>query len=121
MVVGEPTCHPEQGDFVWIDFDPQAGHEQAKRRPALVLSPGEYHRTVGLAVVCPVTHKVKGYPFEVTIAPDGPVAGVVLADQVKSLDLKARRAEVIGPADPALLREVKAMIVALLDLDMPTE
>jgi len=76
---------PRRGDIVWLSFTPQAGHEQAGRRPALVLSPSAYNRKVGLALFCPVTSRVKGYPFEVTVPKGLSVAGVVLADQVKSL------------------------------------
>lgn len=84
---------PERGDIVWISMSPQAGHEQAGRRPALVISPARYNAAVGLALMCPVTSRAKGYPFEVAL-PDGlPVSGVVLADQVKSLDWKAQSAE----------------------------
>ena len=86
---------PRRGDVVWISLSPQAGHEQAGRRPALVVSPAPYNSKVGLAILCPVTGRVKGYPFEVSI-PDGlPVRGVVLSDQVKSLDWRARKAEFI--------------------------
>ena len=80
---------PRRGDIVWLSFTPQAGHEQAGRRPALVLSPSAYNRKVGLALFCPVTSRVKGYPFEVTVPKGLSVAGVVLADQVKSLDWQA--------------------------------
>jgi len=84
---------PDRGDVVWISMDPQAGHEPAGRRPALVLSPASYNGKVGLAILCPITSQVKGYPFEVLI-PDGlPIHGVVLSDQPKCLDWKARRAE----------------------------
>lgn len=84
---------PERGDVVWITMDPTAGHEQAGRRPALVVSPGSYNSKVGLAILCPVTSHVKGYPFEVPI-PDGlSVEGVVLSDQAKSLDWRSRGAE----------------------------
>jgi mRNA interferase MazF len=84
---------PDRGDVVWISMNPQAGHEQAGRRPALVLSPSSYNGKVGLAILCPITSQVKGYPFEVLI-PDGlPVTGAVLSDQAKSLDWSARRAE----------------------------
>lgn len=87
---------PERGDLVWVTFDPQAGHEQAGHRPAIVLSPKAYNGKVGLALMCPVTSQVKGYPFEVAI-PDGlPVKGVILSDQVKSLDWRARKAEKAG-------------------------
>jgi mRNA interferase MazF len=84
---------PERGDVVWITMNPRVGHEQAGRRPALVVSPGAYNSKVGLAILCPITSQVKGYPFEVPI-PDGlPVEGVVLSDQAKSLDWRARGAE----------------------------
>jgi len=84
---------PDRGDVVWISMDPQAGHEPASRRPALVLSPASYNGKVGLAILCPITSQVKGYPFEVLI-PDGlPIQGVVLCDQPKCLDWKARRAD----------------------------
>ena len=84
---------PDSGDIIWITFNPQAGHEQAGRRPALVLSPATYNGKVGLAILCPITSQVKGYPFEVII-PDGlAISGAILSDQVKSLDWKARKAE----------------------------
>ena len=83
---------PARGDLVWLEFNPQAGHEQAGHRPALVLSPQEYNRRVGLALVCPVTSQVKGYPFEVVLPSGLPISGAVLSDQMKSLDWKARRA-----------------------------
>jgi mRNA interferase MazF len=84
---------PDSGDIVWITFNPQAGHEQAGRRPALVLSPAAYNGKVGLAILCPITSQIKGYPFEVVI-PDGvEISGAILSDQVKSLDWKARKAE----------------------------
>ena len=106
---------PERGNAVWIDFDPQAGREQAGRRPAVVLSPAAYNGRVGLALLCPVTSQVKGYPFEVGI-PDGlPVAGVILADQVKSLDWRRRNATLIAALPPgtvaAVLRKVNALLM----------
>jgi mRNA interferase MazF len=91
-----PVYVPDRGDLVWIDFDPQAGHEQAGRRPAVVLSPAHYNRRAGLALICPITSRIKDYPFEVAIPPGLPVGGVVLADQFKSLDWAARRAEFVG-------------------------
>ena len=98
---------PERGDVVWITFNPQAGHEQAGRRPAVVLSPKAYNGKVGLALLCPITSQVKGYPFEVAL-PDGlPVSGVILSDQVKNLDWKARNAEKAG----SLSKEVMAMVL----------
>ena len=84
---------PDRGDVVWITLDPQAGHEQAGRRPALVISPLSYNGKVGLAVLCPITSQVKGYPFEVLIPPGLKVSGAVQADQVKSLDWRVRKAE----------------------------
>ncbi len=106
----------EAGDLVWLDFDPQAGHEQAGRRPALVLSPAAYHARTRLAVVCPITTRAKGFPFEVPL-PDGlPVSGVVLADHVKSVDRAARSLEVAGRAPAAVLAEVLAKLAPLLGL-----
>ena len=95
-MVTPPRRVPDRGDAVWIDFNPQAGREQAGRRPAIVLSPAAYNGKVGLALLCPVTSQAKGYPFEVAI-PDGlGVAGVILADQVKSLDWRRRNTAVVG-------------------------
>jgi len=105
---------PRRGDVIRLDFHPQAGHEQAGRRPAIVLSPTEYNRTVGLAVVCPITNATKGYPWEVAI-PDNPfVSGVVLADQVKSLAWRQRKAEFVCTPDDKLLDEVVEKTIALL-------
>src|SRR4030066_2061741 len=84
---------PDRGDVVWIDLQPQAGHEQSGRRPAIVLSPKAYNEKVGLAILCPITNQVKGYPFEVMIPSGLKVTGVVLSDQVKSFDWKIRNAE----------------------------
>jgi len=86
---------PDRGDVVWISMNPQAGHEQAGRRPALVLSPAAYNRKVGLAILCPITSQVKGYPFEVRLPEGLPLQGVILSDQAKSLDWKARKVELI--------------------------
>ena len=98
---------PDRGDVVWITFNPQAGHEQAGHHPAVVLSPKAYNGKVGLALLCPITSQVKGYPFEVAL-PDGlPVSGVILSDQVKNLDWKARNAEKAG----SLSKEVMAMVL----------
>ena len=105
---------PDRGDAVWIDFNSQSGHEQADRRPALIISPAAYNGKVGLAIMCPITSRRKGYPFEVQI-PDGyPVSGVVLADQVKSLDWRARGAEVIQPLPKAVTNEVLAKLATLI-------
>ena len=86
---------PNRGDVAWISFTPQVGHEQAGRRPALVISPAGYNRKVGLGIFCPISRQVKGYPFEVSIPSGLEVSGVVLSDQVKSLDWRARKAEFI--------------------------
>lgn len=105
---------PRRGDLVWLDFTPQAGHEQAGRRPALILSPESYNRKTGLAIACPITSQAKGYPFEVALPDDGPVAGVVLSDHVRSIDWRARRAERAGQARVATLGEVCGKLAALL-------
>ena len=105
---------PDRGDLVWIDFDPQAGHEQAGRRPALVLSPRAYHQVTPFAVICPITSTRKGYPFEVALPAGLAVGGVVLADQVKSIDRRGRRIEHAGKAPPEVVDEVVAKILPLL-------
>jgi len=105
---------PDRGDLIWLNFDPQSGREQAGRRPALVLSPKIYNRSSGLALVCPVTNQVKGYPFEVAVGGGAGVTGVVLADQVKSADWKARRAERLGVCPAETLDEVLAKLAPLL-------
>ena len=105
---------PQRGDVVWLSFSPQAGHEQAGRRPALVLSPESYNRTVGLALFCPITTQKKGYPFEVELTEQATVHGVVLADQVRSLDWKSRHAERIGACPRAVVEEALARLAPLL-------
>ena len=105
---------PQRGDVVWITLNPQSGHEQAGRRPAVVLSPGIYNEKVELAVLCPVTNQIKDYPFEVRM-PDGlPVSGVILADQVKSLDWRVRNAEWICTLPPRVVEEILQKLGALL-------
>jgi len=105
---------PKRGDIVWINFNPQAGHEQAGRRPAVVISPANYNGQVGLALLCPITNQVKGYPFE-TLLPEGlAVTGVVLADQVKSLDWRGRQAEFICQLPGQTINEVIAKLGTLL-------
>ena len=106
---------PDRGDAVWLHFDPQSGHEQRGRRPALVLSPASYNGKVGLAILCPVTSQVKDYPFEVALPEDAGVEGVVLADQVKSLDWRAREAKLIGRLPARVTAEVLGKLGALLD------
>ena len=111
---------PTRGDVVWIDFEPGAGREQAGRRPALVLSPKSYNRKVRLAILCPVTTKAKGYPFEVPL-PDGlPVTGVVLSDQAKSLDWRIRNAEFLCAVPGETLDLVLAKLATLLKPGDPT-
>jgi len=105
---------PERGHIVWLRFDPQAGHEQAGRRPALVISPREYNEKVGLALFCPITSHVKGYPFEVALPADAGVNGVVLSDQIKSLDWRAREAEFVAPAPRGVVQEVLAKLALLV-------
>lgn len=105
---------PDAGDFVWLTFDPQAGHEQAGRRPALVLSPKIYNVRSGLALVCPITNQVKGYPFEVAVPAGGAAAAVILADQLKSVDWKARHAEFLGRCTDEALEELRARLAPLL-------
>jgi mRNA interferase MazF len=112
--VGRPYV-PARGDLAWLAFDPQAGHEQSGRRPALVISPREYNRRVGLALLCPITSQVKGYPFEVPLPPELGVQGAVLADQLKCLDWRTRRASLIGAAPRDVLEEAVARILALVD------
>ena len=108
-----PSSVPDAGDLVWLTFDPQAGREQAGRRPALVLSPRLYNQRASLALMCPVTSQVKGYPFEVPVSAGG-VTGVILADHVKSVDWRARRAKKISRVAPTTLNEVLARLAPLL-------
>jgi mRNA interferase MazF len=103
---------PEAGDIVWLHFDPQAGHEQAGHRPALVVSPSSYNGKTGLMLCCPMTTKVKGYPFEVLIS--GKHSSAVLADQVKSLDWVARKASYKGKTSSSELAQVQAKIAVLI-------
>jgi mRNA interferase MazF len=103
------------GDVVWISFNPQAGHEQAGHRPALVLSPQSYNRKVGLVLLCPITNQIKGYPFEVRIPAGGKVSGVVLSDQGKSMDWEARGASLLCSLPEKTVREVLSKIGVLLD------
>jgi mRNA interferase MazF len=105
---------PDRAHLVWLSFDPQLGREQAGRRPALILSPAAYNVRIGLAVVCPITSQLKGYPFEVPLPPGLPVSGAVLADHVKSLDWRARRADFIVIAPSQLLVAVAARLLPLI-------
>lgn len=105
---------PGAGDLIWLSFDPQQGREQSGRRPALVLSPATYNAKTSLALVCPVTSQVKGYPFEVPLPSGLAIGGVVLADHIKSLDWKERRAEAAGHVPDLVLLDVLARLAPLL-------
>ena len=105
---------PRRGDLVWLSFDPQAGHEQAGRRPAFVVSPEPYNRKTGLFLACPITAMRKGYPFEVPLPAGLPVEGVILADQLKSLDWRARRAEFAAKASPDVVADVQSLVLPLI-------
>jgi mRNA interferase MazF len=113
-VVKHEAYIPQRGDAVWITLNPQAGHEQAGRRPASVLSPAAYNGKVGLAILCPITNQIKGYPFEVSIPAGLTVSGVILADQVKSLDWRARNAELICTLPEETVTEVLQKLGTLL-------
>lgn len=104
---------PDRGDIVWLQFNPQSGHEQAGRRPALTLSPKAYNQKVGLAIFCPITSQEKGYPFEVKIT-EQKIQGIVLADQVKSLDWKKREAEFIVKAPASVVNDVIDLLNTLV-------
>jgi mRNA interferase MazF len=115
-VKGKTAYIPERGDAVWITVDPGAGHEQAGRRPAIVLSPAAYNGRIGLAILCPITNQTKGYPFEVAL-PDGlAVRGVVLSDQIKNLDWRARRAARICSVPDETVVQVLRKLYALLPI-----
>lgn len=105
---------PQRGDIVWLNFNTQIGREQTGRRPAVVLSPGSYNGKVGLLLACPITSQVKGYPFEVAIPPGLKIRGVVLSDQVKSLDWRGRETEFVDRLPASAVNEVLAKISALL-------
>lgn len=108
---------PEQGDFVFINFDPQSGHEQAGHRPAIVLSHKTFNASSGFAIVCPITRQQKGYPFEIPI-PDGEsIEGVILTDQVKSLDWQHRRLRIRGQASSEVLDDCLTLIKTLFSKD----
>ncbi len=107
------TYVPDRGDVVWLQFNPQSGHEQAGKRPALTLSPKEYNQKVGLAIFCPLTNQEKGYPFEVKIR-GSKISGVILADQVKSLDWRKREAEFIIKVPSNVINEIIKLLNTLI-------
>lgn len=110
------TPAPDEGDIVWLNFDPQSGKEQAGKRPALVLSPKIYNEKVGLMVVCPITSRAKGFPFEVPLTHDLKTQGVILSDHLKSVDWNSRQASVVERVSDDVLTEVRAKVKALLSL-----
>lgn len=105
---------PNTGDLIWLTFDPQAGREQAGRRPALVLSPAVYNEKTDLALVCPISSRVKGYPFEVPLPEGLPISGVVLSDHLKSLDWKQRKAEFVARVPAEVVSDMVARLAPLL-------
>ena len=105
---------PDRGHAVWMNFTPQAGHEQAGHRPALVISPASYNGRTGLALCCPITSQIKGYPFEVKIEGNPLISGVALADQIKNLDWRVRGVKFVTVVDESVLEEVVAKVEALL-------
>ncbi|MBV1876823.1 MAG: endoribonuclease MazF [Pseudomonadales bacterium] len=107
---------PDIGDIVIVDFNPQAGHEQAGKRPALVLSPKKFNSKTGFAWLCPVTNQTKGYPFEVTVSGTRKTKGVILTDQMKSLDWSARSLHKVDSVDTACLKEVQSLIATILGI-----
>jgi len=114
-VSAEPYC-PDEGDIIWIDFDPQKGHEQRGHRRALVLTPIAYNKRVKLCILCPITSEVKGYPLEMPVPPGGTTDSAVLCDQVKSLSWLERRSQFIERAPAELMAHVRAMVKALLKI-----
>jgi len=108
------TYIPKRGDIVWLDFNPQTGHEQSGRRPALILSPLNYNKKTHLALVCPITTQIKSYPFEVLLPIDLSAKGVILCDQIKSLDWKERNVAFVCELPQFLLNEVTDKIIALI-------
>ena len=115
-MVGPKAYVPAPGDVVWLEFDPQTGHEQRGKRPALVISPAGYNAKTGMMVCCPITSQVKGYPFEVAIEDNPSITGAVLADQVKNLDWQARNAKYKGKVSVDQMQEVRGKIKALLGI-----
>jgi mRNA interferase MazF len=107
---------PDRGSLIWLHFSPQAGREQAGRRPGIVLTTAAYHRRSRLAIVCPITSHEKGWPMEVKLPPGLPVSGVVLVDHVRSIDREARQMEIVGQAPPEVLDEIDARLAPLLSL-----
>ncbi len=110
---------PDRGDAVWITLNPQAGHEQAGRRPTVILSPAAYNGKVGLAILCPITNQIKGYPFEVVIPSGLSITGAILSDQVKNWDWRVRNASFICALPSAIITEVLQKLNTLVSLPTP--
>ena len=113
-MTGRRSFVPERGDVVKMSFDPQSGHEQVGWRPALVVSPGAYNHASSLALLCPITSRVKGYPFEISLPTDFAITGAILVDQIRSLDWRARKASFVAHAPDAVVREVLARLEPLV-------
>lgn len=113
-MVNQKRYIPKRGDLVWLNFNPQAGHEQAGLRPAVVISPADYNGKVGLAIFCPITNQAKGYPFEVVIPHNLKTSGVVLSDQIKCLDWKIRSAQFIEKLPDEVVQDILAKINTLV-------
>ena len=113
-MVNQNEYVPDRGDIVWLNFNPQAGHEQAGLRPAVVISPSAYNGKVGLAIFCPITNQAKGYPFEVALPYNLKTSGVVLSDQIKCLDWKIRRAQFIEKLPDNITQDILAKINTLV-------
>ncbi len=105
---------PDRGDIVWINFTPQAGHEQRGKRPALILSPKIYNEKTSLCICLPITSKIKGYPFEVTLPKNLEIQGVILSDQIKNLDFSVRDISFICKVSPSVVKSVQKNILALI-------
>lgn len=105
---------PDRGDLIWLEFSPQTGHEQAGLRPAFVVSPLTYNSKVDLALMCPITSKIKGYPFEVLLPATCKISGAILSDQIKSLDWRIRKAKFIAKLSPGIFAEVIEKIQAII-------
>jgi mRNA interferase MazF len=107
---------PDRGALVWMEFSPQLGHEQAGRRPAVVLTTRAYHEHSAMTIVCPITSRERGWPLEVKLPPGLPVSGVILVDQIRSVDRSVRYMEIVGQAPPDVLDEIDARLAPLLSL-----
>jgi mRNA interferase MazF len=115
-MVNSEKYTPQRGDVVWLDFQPQTGREQGGRRPAVVLSNGNYNKIVGLAIFCPITSKIKGYPFEVALPVNFTISGVILVDQVKSLDWNTREVEFISKLDDQTMEIILGLLCKILEI-----